>query len=110
MNQGAGTTNVVSRRCARASSRHPIRDAIIAVTIAVLLSLGLVGELSGAREPDYPMLPVQQELINGLAAQGDCAAIQRTLDWPDRELSVRARAFRAEVKALHDQLGCATRD
>ena len=106
MVDGAGTTGVASLSPRSRASRHPFRDAIIGASVAVLLSLGLIGELSGARDPDYPLAPGAAEQLRTIEASGDCAGIELSLDWPVGELSIRRRAYIDELEAIRHRLGC----
>ena len=94
------------QRC-RLERGRAVLDVVVALSIGVLLSLGIVGELGGARTPSaYALHPASREVVDQIEESADCASAALWLEASPKALTAQDRVFLAEVERVHDRLDC----
>lgn len=104
--ESSGVMTGTTARPASTESKHPFRDAVVGAVIAVLLSAGVMGELSGAPTPEAALLPVHAEMLGSLGESSDCAVIEAMLDHGGFTMSQQDQAFKDGLEALRKRAQC----
>lgn len=86
--------------------RRRVRDVVVVAALGGLLSLGVMGEVSGARTPDPDLYPLLGGLGWPAVHDQDCDMLARSASQFRVARTMTERAQRTAVAERHRDLGC----